>query len=209
MNASRRLTAGIIALAISSLSCPLTLLTSDSLRTADHASSPATTDTEIGSDAIAAERVLSGLHTGLLPAELSRLSLTIASESRRAGLPMELVLGVILVESAGNNFAVSSVGAMGLMQLMPRTGEAVAAQLGMLWEGPTTLFDPVANVRLGIVYLEGLVERYETLTTALAAYNWGPTRIAERLERGDPIPAIYARRVLLATGGAKSAALQI
>jgi soluble lytic murein transglycosylase-like protein len=209
MNASRHLTAGIIALAISSLSCPLTLLTSDSLRTADHASSPATPDTEIGADAIAAERVLSGLHTGLLPAELSRLSLTIAAESRRAGLPMELVLGVILVESAGNNFAVSSVGAMGLMQLMPRTGEAVAAQVGMLWEGPMTLFDPVANVRLGIVYLEGLVERYETLTTALAAYNWGPTRIAKRLERGDPIPAIYARRVLLATGGAKSAALQI
>jgi soluble lytic murein transglycosylase-like protein len=207
MNASRRLTAGFIAFAISSFSCGLTSLTGGRLHSLDRAPTPASV--EIGADAIAAGRILAGLHTGLLPAEVSRLSLAIASESRRAGLPMELVLGVILVESAGNNFAVSNVGAMGLMQLMPPTAEAVAAQVGMLWEGPATLFDPVANVHLGVVYLQGLIERYGSLTTALAAYNWGPTRIAERLERGDPIPAIYARRVLLATDGAKSAALQI
>jgi soluble lytic murein transglycosylase len=204
MNASRRLTACLILFAISSLSSGLAPLMGAGPRVADAALAP-----EISADAIAVERVLGELDTGLLPEEVSRLSLVIAAESRRAELPMELVLGVILVESAGYNFAVSEVGAMGLMQLMPSTAEAVAGQIGLLWEGPATLFDPIANVRLGVFYLQDLIERYGRLTTALAAYNWGPTRIAERLERGEPIPAIYARRVLLATGEAKSAALQI
>ncbi len=207
MNASRRLTAGFILFAISSLSCGLVPHADHALRLADGAALPASA--EVDADAIAARRVLGDLHTGLLPAELTRLSQVIASESRRVGLPMELVLGVILVESAGNNFAVSEVGAMGLMQLMPPTGEAVAGELGLLWEGPATLFDPVVNVQLGVQYLHALIERYGTLTTALAAYNWGPTRIARRIELGEPIPAIYARRVLLATGGAKSVALEI
>jgi soluble lytic murein transglycosylase-like protein len=207
MNASRRLTAGFIFFAISSLSCGVVPLTGDARQVAEAALSPVSA--EVNADTIAAERVLDGLHTGLLPEEVSRLSLAIATESRRVGLPVELVLGVILVESAGYNFAVSDVGAMGLMQLMPRTAEAVAAEIGLLWEGPATLFDPVANVHLGVVYLQSLIERYGKLTTALAAYNWGPTRIAQRLQRGESIPAIYARRVLLATGGAKSTALAI
>ena len=196
MNASRRLTACFIVFAISSLSCGLTPLTGDVLRVADAPLSPE--PLEISADAIAAKRVLGPLDTGLLSEEVSRLSLAIAAESRRAGLPAELVLGVILVESAGYNFAVSEVGAMGLMQLMPSTAEAVARQIGLLWEGPATLFDPVSNVRLGVFYLQGLIERYGNWTTALAAYNWGPTRIAKRLQRGEPIPAVYARRVLLA-----------
>jgi soluble lytic murein transglycosylase-like protein len=207
MNASRRLTACFILFALSSLSCGLATLTGDILRVADAPLSPA--PVEISADAIAVERALGQLDTGLLSEEVSRLSLAIAAESRRAGLPTELVLGVILVESDGYNFAVSEVGAMGLMQLMPSTAEAVARQVGLLWEGPATLFDPVSNVRLGVFYLRGLIERYGNWTTALAAYNWGPTRIAKRLQRGEPIPAVYARRVLLAYGEAKSAALQI
>jgi len=182
MNASRRLTACFIFFAISSLSCGLVPLKRDAVGVADASLTPA--PVEIGAGAIAAE-------------------------SRRAGLPTELVLGVILVESAGYNFAVSEVGAMGLMQLMPSTAEAVARQVGLLWEGPATLFDPVSNVRLGVFYLHRLIERYGSLTTALAAYNWGPTRIAKRLQRGEPIPAAYAGRVLLVYGEAKSAALQI
>ena len=207
MNASRRLTACFIVFAISSLSCGLVPLKRDAVGVADASLTPA--PVEIGAGAIAAERVFGRLNSGLLPEEVSRLSLAIAAESRRAGLPIELVLAVILVESDGYNFAVSEVGAMGLMQLMPSTAEAVARQVGLLWEGPVTLFDPVSNVRLGVFYLHRLIERYGSLTTALAAYNWGPTRIAKRLQRGEPIPAAYAGRVLLVYGEAKSAALQI
>ena len=62
--------------------------------------------------------------------------------------------------------------------------------------GPAALFDPVTNVQIGVVYLRQLLDRYKNVAVALAAYNWGPTRIAERLRQGEPVPALYARRVL-------------
>ena len=124
-------------------------------------------------------------------------------------LPIELVLAVIQVESSGYNFAVSPVGAMGLMQLMPATAEGVARRIGLRRGGPPTLFDPVSNVQLGVLYLRELVDRYGSVTTALAAYNWGPTRIAERLRQGEPVPALYAQRVLSVYKKAKHPTLQI
>ncbi len=134
--------------------------------------------------------------TGLTPSEREQLAPVIAEETRRAGLPLPLVLAVIEVESGGDAFARSHAGALGLMQLLPATGETMAARLGVAWHGPKTLFDPMANARLGIGYLAHLIRRYDDLPTALAAYNWGPTRIAERLARGKPLPVRYVRRVL-------------
>ncbi len=109
-------------------------------------------------------------------------------------------IGVFQVESSGNAFAVSHVGAIGLMQLRPTTAEEVAGWLGIRWTGASLLFDPVANVRLGVKYLSSLVERYDDIPTALAAYNWGPTRIAQKIRRGDAIPAAYSDRVLAKYG---------
>ena len=199
MDAPRRLTAALIALGILSLSGGVTPPSGDIASSIDPFSYAAFESSE---DAYTAATVLSGLHTGLLPVEITRLSVAIAAESSRANLPIELVLALIQVESSGNNFAVSPVGAMGLMQLMPATAEGVAGRIGLRWAGPETLFDPVTNVRLGVVYLRELLDRYGSVTTALAAYNWGPTRIAERLRQGQPVPALYARRVLSVYGKA-------
>ena len=127
--------------------------------------------------------------------EVVRVSAAIRREAVRFGLTPELVLAVIEVESRFDAFAVSGVGAMGLMQILPSTGEALAARLGMPWEGPRTLFDPVANVTLGIAYLAELQDRFGHLPTALAAYNWGPSAIGRRLSTGAPIPDGYAQRV--------------
>jgi hypothetical protein len=95
-------------------------------------------------------RFLRNRETGLLPAEVRHLARVIAVEAHRAGLPPAFVLAVIDVESGGRNFAVSKVGARGLMQILPATGEFVAEQIGVPWRGPSTLFDPAANVRLGV-----------------------------------------------------------
>jgi len=146
-------------------------------------------------------RFLRDRETGLLPAEVRHLSRVIAIEAHRAGLPPTFVLAVIDVESAGRNFAVSHAGARGLMQVLPATGEFVAAKIGVPWRGPSTLFDPAANVRLGVSYLMSLIERYANVHTALAAYNWGPGQIAERVRRGESVPRIYADRVLAAYAG--------
>ena len=199
MDASRRLSAFFITLALSSLSCGVVPVLrpqpDDSGGTLEF--SPA----QFSADAVAAARVLGRLDTGLLPRELTELAVAVATESRRAGIPQELVLAVIQVESNGNNFAMSHVGAMGLMQLMPATGEAVAERIGLRWTGPSTLFDPVSNVKLGTFYLRELLNRYGDVRTALAAYNWGPTKIARRIRRGEAVPAGYAQKVMDVFGG--------
>ncbi len=141
------------------------------------------------------EARLSAGARSLTPDEITRVGATIRSEAARFGLAPELVLAVIEVESQFDAFAVSPAGAMGLMQILPNTGEALARRHGQPWDGPRTLFDPVVNVRLGIAYLAELRHRFGRWSTALAAYNWGPSAIGRRLTAGDPIPAGYAERV--------------
>jgi soluble lytic murein transglycosylase-like protein len=144
--------------------------------------------------------LLAGLPKGVDAGKREALARAVIEESVRSGLAVELVLAVILVESGGNALAVSNAGAIGLMQLRPSTAEAVAASIGLPWTGPALLFDPVANVQLGVAYLERLIKRYGDVETALAAYNWGPTHIAARLRRGEALPAKYSSRVLAAAG---------
>jgi hypothetical protein len=206
MTAPRQLTAAFICIGIISLSCSATP-PSEAVRAVpdpfDYAAFESSEATQW------AEEVLGDLQTGLLPGEISEVSVAIAAESSRADLPIELVLAVIQVESSGHNFAVSPVGAMGLMQLMPSTAEGVARRIGLRWGGPPTLFDPVSNVQLGVRYLRELIDRYGSVPTALAAYNWGPTRIAETLRRGEPVPVLYAQRVLAVYEKTRHATLQI
>jgi len=136
-------------------------------------------------------------HSGLADAELEGVAHAIVEEARRHDLDPHLVLAVIRVESAGYNFAVSHVGAYGLMQVMPATGREMAERLEIDWHGPHTLFDPIANVRIGTAYLRILADRYDgDVPTALAAYNWGPGRIDGFLRRGRNVPGAYIRQVM-------------
>ena len=148
------------------------------------------------SDVVVTLAHLRSRHTGLSKAELAPLAELIVSEARRNRIEPALALAVIRVESGCFNYAVSSVGAMGLMQLMPSTGEELARRLGLDWRGDDSLFDPRINVRLGIAYLKQLSDRYGSTNTALAAYNWGPGRIDRRIRRGQSVPKLYATQVM-------------
>jgi soluble lytic murein transglycosylase len=134
--------------------------------------------------------------TGLTRFEVAQLARTIVAEARRNALDPVLVMALIHVESRFNSFAVSPVGALGLMQVLPSTGEEVAAELGITWHGSRTLFDPIKNVKIGVAYLHLLSQRYEDIPTALAAYNWGPGHIDRRIRRGTTLPKDYPRLVL-------------
>jgi soluble lytic murein transglycosylase-like protein len=130
--------------------------------------------------------------------EVERTAQVLVREAHARGFEPGLVLAIIEIESQFDAFAVSHVGAIGLMQLMPNTGAYLAERIGVDWQGPRTLFDPSANVLLGVAYLEELRDHFEELSTALAAYNYGPSAIRRRVRRGAPVPARYAEAVLAA-----------
>ena len=139
---------------------------------------------------------LEGRATGLSPSQIERVSRVVVREADRTGFTPGLIAAMIHVESSGRNFVTSRAGALGLMQVRPETGRAVARRLGIEWLGPQMLFDPEINVHLGIHYLAELYERFGDIEVALAAYNWGPTYIADRKRSRNYIPEAYARRVL-------------
>lgn len=133
--------------------------------------------------------------TGLPDAQIHEVARTILVEAGRANFDPELILAVIHVESSGDRLAISRVGALGLMQLRPRTARYIAEIEGIEWTSPEVLFDPVLNVRLGVIYLEMLVDRFGDLDTALAAYNWGPTHIAQEIRQRRTLPVRYTEKV--------------
>ena len=147
-------------------------------------------------DVRAVAEFLATRRTALTRAETDVLARVIVEESRRHELDTQLVLALMHVESRFDAFALSPVGAMGIMQILPSTGEEMAAKLDIPWHGAQTLFDPVANVRLGVAYLKQLESRYADIPTALAAYNWGPGHIDRRLRRGRALPTQYPGLVL-------------
>ncbi len=88
-------------------------------------------------------------------------------------IPAPLVAAVIMAESSYDPAAVSSVGAMGLMQIMPDTGEWIAGKLGESYD-QTRLFDADTSIRYGSWYLGFLMKRYGgDMTCATAAYHAG------------------------------------
>ena len=135
-------------------------------------------------------------NTGLVRGEIRALAQTVVDEAHRQHLDLALVMAVMHVESRFYNFSLSPKGAVGLMQILPSTGEELAQRSGIPWHGPQTLLDPSTNARLGIAYLRELSDRYRgDLGAALAAYNWGPGVVDRRLEEGEEPPTDYSSLV--------------
>jgi hypothetical protein len=107
--------------------------------------------------------------------------------ARSANIHPWLLVSLVRAESNFDTMAVSRAGATGLTQLMPST----AADRGV-----TNVYDPEQNLRAGAGYLRAMLERFESLTLALAAYNAGPTTV----DRYDGVPPYretrnYVRKV--------------
>ncbi|WP_227665222.1 transglycosylase SLT domain-containing protein [Magnetococcus marinus] len=104
------------------------------------------------------------------------------------GLDRQLLKALVMTESAYDPNTVSKTGAVGLMQLMPLTAKDM---------GVTDSFDPEQNLRGGATYLKMLINRFDSLVLALAAYNAGPGNV----ERYGTIPPFaqtrrYVQKVL-------------
>jgi soluble lytic murein transglycosylase len=99
-----------------------------------------------------------------------------------------LALAVTRQESGFNAAAISSSGALGLMQLMPATAREVAGKMSLPFIQSKLTSDPQYNVALGSQYLSQMLQRFGgSYELALAAYNAGPNRVARWLDTmGDP-----------------------
>jgi hypothetical protein len=99
-----------------------------------------------------------------------------------------LIKAIIMAESRYNPMATSEKGAIGLMQIMPRTASAFSAE---------DMYDPVHNINAGVEYLKNLLNQFEgNLELALAAYNAGPGKVKEY--RGVPpyeVTILFVKRV--------------
>lgn len=90
-----------------------------------------------------------------------------------------VMLGLMRQESTYRNTALSPVGAIGLVQVMPRTGARVAAMLGEQRYSPRDLEDPAVNLRYGIYYFSKLLDRFDgVFPLAVASYNGGPHNVS-------------------------------
>jgi len=83
-----------------------------------------------------------------------------------------LVMGLIRAESTFRSQVTSPVGASGLMQIMPTTGEWLAERMEIAFT-EADLFNPAYNIRMGTYYLRLLINMFGYVDTALAAYNAG------------------------------------
>jgi soluble lytic murein transglycosylase len=145
------------------------------------------------------ERYAKRLH---IPVERSRQIISqVRIEARIHKAKVHLVLGMIQVESGGDPHVISHAGAMGLMQILPSTGEWIAEQMGEEWGGTVSLLDIKTNLRYGIWYLKYLERRFGNAEAAIAAYFWGPGNISKRLRVGTPLPTQYTQKVLRAAYG--------
>src|SRR5438105_8031302 len=99
--------------------------------------------------------------------------------------------GLIRQESTFQADAVSHANAIGLMQVLPKTGKLLAKQLKVRYT-KNKLFEPDYNIELGMVYIASLVRQTGALEYAAAAYNAGEDRIAAwKAERNyDEIPEL-------------------
>lgn len=124
----------------------------------------------------------------------------IVFESARQSYNPLFVASVVHSESTFKSGAVSPVGAVGLMQIMPDTGKHISKIRGQEWHGQSKLKDPRYNIELGITYLKYLEGVFNgNKKFALIAYNWGPNNLKLALAGKLRIPGScieYANQVL-------------
>ena len=101
------------------------------------------------------------------------------------GLDPYLVASLIRQESEFNAGAISHANAVGLMQLLPKTGKTVAKQVKLKGYSAPQLYTPAVNLELGTRYFKEMVDKYNgQFEYALAAYNAGTDRVGDWLGQG-------------------------
>ena len=112
-----------------------------------------------------------------------RFTKFIEEASGRFAVPARWIRAVMRVESGGDEHAISSRGAMGVMQLMPGTWVELSVRYGL----GVDPFDAHDNIIAGAAYLKDMHDRFGS-AGFLAAYHAGPARYEQHLATGRPLP---------------------
>ena len=141
------------------------------------------------------------------------VSATLLREATRHALDHDLVKAIAAAESGFNTHAVSPVGAVGLMQIMPDTARMLGLRDDAQQSVEQKLTDAATNARLGTRYLRQLLNRFGGRTDlAVAAYNAGPGAVSKRMavppyaETQDYVRTVLAIYQTLQPGAAPLAA---
>ena len=130
-------------------------------------------------------------------ARIEKITKAILEESNRYNIDPVFLASIIKTESGFNHLAKGSSGEVGLMQLMPNTGEYIAKRIKMKnYQGAKTLRNPVKNIKIGAAYIDYLRQKFSNKAYKyVPAYNMGPgnvTKVFNRQER----PKVYSSKVI-------------
>ncbi len=115
---------------------------------------------------------------------------TVTEAAERHNLDSAWVYAIIRRESAFNTTARSRAGALGLMQLMPKTGKYIARHQNTHLKSKSELLNANLNIHLGTAYMRYVLDKlYGNTVLATAAYNAGPNRIKNWLPKHKAIAA--------------------
>ncbi len=137
----------------------------------------------------------------------------LAAGAKHQEIDLAWVYGIVRQETAFWSEARSHAGALGLMQLMPRTGQFVAKKIGLKLKNTQDILDIDTNIKLGTAYLQQMLDKFDgNHMLATAAYNAGPRRAKRWAAENGCQPAdiwvelipfketrTYVRRVLFYT----------
>ena len=119
----------------------------------------------------------------------------VRKESIKYGYDWRLIVAIMKAESNFDKRAVSNKGAVGLMQIMPKTAEWLSPKLKVGYIGIGSLYDPEYNIRLGIHYLNMMHKKFGNIDKALIAYNRGPTKLMREISQGEETDSEFLEKV--------------
>jgi soluble lytic murein transglycosylase len=118
---------------------------------------------------------------GLQTAYPKSYSDIVEANASEYGLDSDLLYALIETESGFNKDAVSNVGAMGLTQILPETFQWLQTKTGETLPD-NALFEPEVSVKYGAYLLRYLIDEFGDVSTAIAAYHAGITKVHSWLE---------------------------
>lgn len=128
--------------------------------------------------------------------ELRVIASTVYEEAGEYDLDYRLVLAIMKVESNFRHDVVSRDGARGLLQVKPSLAKHVSRDAGITMDGVKSLHEPEKNIKIGVNHLSWLVDKFDTLNSALHAYNAGTRKAESRTARFGVYETRFTKKVM-------------